>query len=1092
MFLKRHIIYLTALFCFLNATSQIIPFQNYTVKNGLPSNIINDIEQDYLGYIWLATQVGAVKFDGYNFETFTINEGLPDNYILDIYIDSKNRIWFATASGGLATMKNNKIKVLNESDGLVSNNSMKVFEDKKENIWFVSYEGFSIIMPDTILSYNETNSPIVSEILCTYNAFNGTIWLTTVEGIYYFDDKLHIYDQPDLKNLIIRDIAEDKPGSFWFATQEKGVLHIENNRLIQQFNRSTGLKSDISIAIRPIDNNKLLISTSYPGGLFVIENDKIQTLWTQDIKDFIIRQILVDKSNRIWLRTHENGLVFIKNNELLKINKNNNLVDNKPTKLFEDNNGNIWITSWNGLSKYGKIVFHIYNEGFVDKDKNIQSIASYENTIYAGTFSGLSILENNRIVKRYNKTNGITSDITSIHSILIQSKKEIWLGTFGGLTKFNGNSFVYYPESVFENEDFPDCSWDIEAIKNDLYCASGRGLIHYNKKEYKLYNMTDGLAGDNIWNIEIDSNQNIWCATVNGLSVFDGKLFHNYDTSDGLTINYCHDIAFDKKGYAWLATDKGISRIRLNTDWSIDSRNILKEDGLYSENIFLITVDKKGYIWAGHNNGLDRIDPNDFSMNHYGPMEGFLPVENSLGAVTQTKDGNIWFGTADGVVKYIPKNDIIRNDPPQTYITGVNLYNDTTSLLRFASGKDSIHQLPIDLELKYNKNNLIFSYVGLHYTIVEKNRYRYKLEGYDNYWSEPTAETQTSPYRKIPPGKYTFQVIASNCDGVWNKEPTTFSFEIRPPFYQTWWFYAIEAIFGISLFILIIRYRERKLRHDREVLAQKVKERTIEVEKQRDQIALQKKEITDSIVYAEKIQTAVLPNNEYIDKLLKDYFILFKPRDIVSGDFYWIDGYRNKTIVVAADCTGHGVPGAFMSMLGISILNEVADPANNYEAGQILDTLRNHLTTTLWQTGKEEDAKDGMDLSLCIIDFQNKRLQFAGAYNPLVLIRQNEIIVYKGDKMPVGYHQAKISEFTTHKINLIKSDCLYMFSDGYADQFGGADGKKFKSSNFRELLLEINNLSMSEQKVKLNETIEDWKGINEQVDDILVIGIRIR
>jgi hypothetical protein len=138
-------------------------------------------------------------------------------------------------------------------------------------------------------------------------------------------------------------------------------------------------------------------------------------------------------------------------------------------------------------------------------------------------------------------------------------------------------------------------------------------------------------------------------------------------------------------------------------------------------------------------------------MNHYGPMEGFLPVENSLGAVTQTKDGNIWFGTADGVVKYIPKNDIIRNDPPQTYITGVNLYNDTTSLLRFASGKDSIHQLPIDLELKYNKNNLIFSYVGLHYTIVEKNRYRYKLEGYDNYWSEPTAETQTSPYRKIPP-----------------------------------------------------------------------------------------------------------------------------------------------------------------------------------------------------------------------------------------------------------------------------------------------------------------------------------------------------
>jgi len=1090
MFLKRYIIFLSALFCFLSASTQIIPFQNYTVKNGLPSNSIFDIEQDHLGYLWLATQVGAVKFDGYRFKTYTINDGLPDNYILDIYVDSKNRIWFFTESGGLGYMKNNKIHVIDQSGGLVSNISIKVFEDKKKNIWYISDNGFSIIMPDTIMSYNETNSPIVSEILCTYVAFDGTVWLTTMEGIYYYDTELHIYKQPDLKNLIVRDIKEDKPGSYWFATQEKGVLHIENNKLTKQFNHSTGLKSDISITVQPLSKNKLLIGTSFPGGLYLIENDTIKTSWTQDIKDFIIRQILVDKRNRIWLRTHENGLVLVENEKLQRIDESNNLIHNRPTKLFEDENGNIWITTWNGLSKYGKIVFHIYNEGFVDEDKNIQSIASYENTIYAGSYSGLNIIENDKIIKKYNTANGLKGSNASVHSIFPVTESEIWLGTFEGLTLFNGKNFYLYADSVFSG-DFPYPAWDIEKWNSQLFCASGKGLINYSKSRYQLFNMSDGLADDYIWSIEIDSNKNIWCATINGLSIFDGKLFHNYDTSDGMTINYCHDITFDKKGFAWVATDKGISRIRLNTDWSIDCRNILKEDGLFSENIFLITIDEKGYIWAGHNNGLDRISPGDFSMEHYGPLEGFLPVETSLGAVTQSIDNSIWFGTAGGVVKYMPQNDITRNDPPLVYITGVNLYNDTTSLVKFATGKDSIHQLPVNLELKYNKNNLVFSYVGLHYTIVEKNRYIYKLEGYDNYWSEPTTEIQTPPYRKIPPGKYTFQVIASNCDGVWNKEPASFSFEIRPPFYKTWWFYAIEAILGISLFILIIRYRERKLRHDREVLAQKVKERTIEVEKQRDQIALQKKEITDSIVYAEKIQSAVLPNNEYIDKLLKDYFILYKPRDIVSGDFYWIDGYKNKTIVVAADCTGHGVPGAFMSMLGISILNEVADPSNNYDAGQILDTLRKHLTTTLWQTGKDEDAKDGMDLSLCIIDFQNKRLQFAGAYNPLVLIRQSEIIVYKGDKMPVGYHQAKISEFTTHKINIIKGDCLYMFSDGYADQFGGSEGKKFKSSNFRELLLEINNLSMSEQKMKLNETIEDWKGINEQVDDILVIGIRI-
>ncbi len=1092
MFMKRFIVCQLFFYCALYTTAQIIPFHNYTVKNGLPATLIFDIEQDHLDYLWLATQVGAVKFDGYNFTSYTVNEGLPDNNVLDIFIDSKDRIWFATESGGLAYMKNNKINVLIQTAGLVSDDP-KVFEDKRGNIWYISDIGFSVILPDTILSFNENNSPIISEILYTYVAYDGTVWLTTVEGIFYFDIRLHSYDQLELRNLIVRDIKEDKPGSYWFATQEGGVLHIEQNKLLNQFNSSNGLESDFSFALQPIGPDEMLVGTSLPGGLHLIKNDEIQTSWTKEIKDFIIWQVLVDRRNRIWLRTHEHGLVLIEDEKLQKINEYNNLVHNRPTKLFEDSNGNIWITTWNGLSKYGKIVFQIFNEGFVDDDKNIQSIASFENTIYAGTYSGLNIIENSEIIRRYNNSNGLKGKLlASVPSILPLGEFEIWLGTHAGLTQFDGKSFSIYEDEVFNPEgDIPGFASDIEKLNDELYCATDKGLIRYDREKYQLFNMSDGLADDYIWSIEIDSKNNVWCATVNGLSIFDGQFFHNYDTSDGLTINYCHDIAFDQKGFAWLATDKGISRIKLTSDWKIKCRNILMKDGLYSENIFLITVDKEGFVWAGHNNGLDRINPEDFSVKHYGPLEGFLPVENSLGAVTLTEMNDIWFGTAEGVVRYIPQNDIIRTDPPKVYITGIGLYNDSTSILKYATETDSIYQLPLNLELKYNKNNLVFSYVGLHYTIVEKNRYKYMLEGYDNNWSEPIKEIQTPPYRKIPPGKYTFKVVASNCDGIWSPEPASFHFEIKPPFYKTWLFYILEILAGIALFIAVIRYRERKLRHDREVLAQKVKDRTIEVEKQRDQIAQQKKEITDSIVYAERIQSAVLPNKEYIDNLLKDYFILFKPRNIVSGDFYWIDGNKSKVIVVAADCTGHGVPGAFMSMLGISILNEVANPVKTGEAGQILDTLREHLTTTLWQTGKDEDTRDGMDLSLCIIDFKNKNLQFSGAYNPLVIIRKGEIVVYKGDKMPVGYHGAKISEFVSHDIPLIKGDCLYMFSDGYSDQFGGPDDKKFKSSNFRELLLNISNLSMNKQKVKLNETIEAWKGINEQVDDILVIGIRI-
>ncbi len=1076
--------------------AQIIPFDNYTVTNinGLPSNYIFDIEQDHLGYLWLATQNGAVKFDGYNFTSYTIDDGMPANCVIDILIDSKKKIWFATESGGLACLNNNnKINVLNEASGLVSGYSLKVFEDKKGNIWYISDQGFSVIQTDTILSFDQSNSPIISQILCAYLAIDGTIWLTTIEGIYFFDKELHTYINDELDNLIVRDIIEDKPGSFWFASQERGVLHFENNILIKEFNSSHGFKSDVSFALQTTGPDQILVGTSFPGGFYYIENDEIQKNWSKGLQEFIIWQILVDERNRIWLRTNVNGIVLIENEKLQTIREKNNLVDNQPMKIFEDDNGNIWIPTKNGISKYGKIIFHIYKEGFIDKEENIISIGAYKNVIYAGTDKGLNIIKNNELKGGYDISNIYEEPYiyTTVPSILPLSEKEIWLGTYNGLTRFDGKSFFSYFDPVFVANDYPYPAWDIKELNNDLYCASEKGLIRYDRNKYHLLKKTDGLADDHIWSIEIDSNQNIWCATVNGLSIYDGQIFHNYDTSNGLPINLCHDIAFDRNGFAWLATDKGISRIKVNLDWSIDCRNIGLKDGLYSENVQLITVDRKGYVWAGHNKGLNRIDPKDFSIIQYGPKEGFLPIENSLGAVVQTDNNDIWFGTQSGVVRYIPQNDVIREDPPKVYITKVSLFNDSTPLIQYANGIDSISQLPKNLELKYNKNNLVFSYVGLHYTIVEKNKYKYKLEGYDNYWSEATTEIQTFPYQKIPPGKYTFKVKASNCDGIWNREPASFSFEIKPPFYNTWWFYTIEVLAGIALLILVIRYRERKLRHDREMLAQKVKERTIEVETQRDQLAQQKKEITDSIVYAERIQSAVLPNKEYVDNLLKNYFILYKPRDIVSGDFYWIDGNESKVIVIAADCTGHGVPGALMSMLGISILNEVANPSIANDAGKILDTLRKHLTTTLWQTGKDEDTRDGMDLSMCIIDFKKKELQFAGAYNPLILIRKSELVIYKGDRMPVGYHDAKMSEFTSHSIQLIKGDCLYLFSDGYADQFGGADGKKFKSSNFRELLLEISNLPMEKQKVKLNETIEAWMGINEQVDDILVIGIRV-
>jgi len=252
-----------------------------------------------------------------------------------------------------------------------------------------------------------------------------------------------------------------------------------------------------------------------------------------------------------------------------------------------------------------------------------------------------------------------------------------------------------------------------------------------------------------------------------------------------------------------------------------------------------------------------------------------------------------------------------------------------------------------------------------------------------------------------------------------------------------------------------------------------------------------KQAITDSIHYASRIQSAILPPPEYIANYLSEHFILWKPRDIVSGDFYWMTEHNNKVIITAADCTGHGVPGAFMSMLGVSFLNEIVNKNEVTQANEILNQLRENVIRSLHQTGKENEAKDGMDISMCVFDFQSMTLQFAGAYNPLIMIRDGEATQIKADKMPIGIYFKGQKSFTNNEIKIQKDDCFYISSDGYVDQFGGDDGRKFMSKKFKELLVEIHHNPMSVQREILNHEIETWRGKLEQIDDILVIGVRI-
>jgi len=268
---------------------------------------------------------------------------------------------------------------------------------------------------------------------------------------------------------------------------------------------------------------------------------------------------------------------------------------------------------------------------------------------------------------------------------------------------------------------------------------------------------------------------------------------------------------------------------------------------------------------------------------------------------------------------------------------------------------------------------------------------------------------------------------------------------------------------------------------------QNKKRANILLQAQRDQIAYQKKHITDSIEYAKMIQTAILPSMELFSQKL-DHFVLFKPRDIVSGDFYWAEEMDGKYLIVTADCTGHGVPGAFMSMLGISLLNEIIISKEISRPDQVLNNLRDKIIEALRQeTGSI--VKDGMDMTVCLFDRKTLQLQFSGANNPLYLISDGQLTQLKGDKMPVAIHDI-MDPFSLHHLKLKQGDTFYTFSDGFADQFGGPERKKFLAKNFKNLLLSVQDLSMIAQGNRLDEVFTEYRKEVEQIDDVVVIGVK--
>ncbi len=488
--------------------------------------------------------------------------------------------------------------------------------------------------------------------------------------------------------------------------------------------------------------------------------------------------------------------------------------------------------------------------------------------------------------------------------------------------------------------------------------------------------------------------------------------------------------------------------------------------------------------------------PIDDEFTRFFGRSGTTPISATVMLGRIFINSNLQLGRADtsGYVWILSQQTISKFDLSFHLDTNVR-YDAIITHVRFAGDSMEYYYPNAEIEVPYTLNSMKFDFAAPYFMYDMGSMYRYQLLGYDTAWSGKSRTTEKE-YTNLPEGTYTFVVEAVNPFGVYSRQ-ARFTFTILPPWYRTTWAYGVYVI-GFILFVFVaIRISARTLRKQKERLEEIVTERTAEVVDQKHQLEKQKVDleeaytgIQDSIVYSQRIQNAILPTADEIKRIVPESFVLFFPRDIVSGDFYWFAEKNHRKFIACVDCTGHGVPGALMSMIGNTILNQIIIEKNITAPDQVL----NHLHVGVRQALKQDvggDTRDGMDLSLIVMDQDKSELYYAGANRNLWIIRNGALLETKAEKVSIaGSQPEEVRRFKAHTIPLQKSDVIYMTTDGYADQFGGPRGKKFMVKQLTRLLLEIHLQPMEEQKKVLEQKFHSWKTSLEQVDDVLIIGIR--
>ncbi|MFN8209450.1 MAG: SpoIIE family protein phosphatase [Bacteroidales bacterium] len=1071
------------------------------------------VTKDKFGIIYLANDdKGVLSYNGTSWTNIPVRSNARpralgcDNFGI-VYVGCENEFGYIEPD---ASGKQVYVSLSGKFDLTEKNDSSKD-SAKTEGGTYIG-RIFSLLVTDSTVYY------LSDEALFIYNISKRDVeyinlrkqGFTNLTRIFSFGDKLILGDN-------VRGLFEFKSGK------------------LAQLPGGEFFSGKICLALLPVTENEVLIGT-YNKGIYKynISDGTVNDKWVDESVSRTISQVYcgskLSSGEYIFGTVNGDGaFVFDANGKLTGhwTSTSSGLPDNTVYALYADQNNNeLWILTYGFISKaYVNLPFTHFSK-FNGIDQPVNGICEIDGVIYISTDKGVfrSFTDKDKI-RRFEQIEGIDDQVFPIIKAEVDNEKFVLAGS---LLVINKISTAGRSDTVRINNLFPKLK--------DNYSVSARSILQSTVDPHLFYIGTDadGLLiieyRNRHWN-KVKENKDV-SGTLSSLAeCSNGDFFVLTDSPNAL-------YKVDHKGYVPTKVGEGSGLPEgLKTNLGkIDSNIVLSTfkgfyryvettgkwepfdqvTNGYSEgkevDIFVQDEDRDMWVEFSHGRFSTLFFPRTGTIETAGSPLNLLPNLKALDM--EGHEGKLWMAISKNL--YVLDKEALKRpvSVPQTLFTRIKVGRDSLIMNgTFVSAGIDGRRLPSTTyvgsrlpQLKYSLNSVSFYWTTPYYIEEEHLLYSYKLEGFNNEWSK-WENIIYKDFTNLPFGKYTFRIKALTPTGVESKE-AVYEFSILKPWYFTTVMIILYFIVFIVLIILIIMAYTRKLKNENIRLEGIVAERTAVVVKQ-------KEELESSIHYASRIQMALLPSESILSENLRNYFILFKPRDIVSGDFYWMTKKDNRLYIVAADCTGHGVPGAFMSLLGMSFLDEIIGKEGHPRADQVLSELRLHVTDSLKQSGGDDEAKDGMDMALLVIDFNDSKIEFSGAYNPCFRVRRmtaEETATYHDDnmemtdgsmsngkylletiyasKMPIGISSRMDEKFVFHEWSLEKGVSYYMFSDGYIDQFGGDHGRKFMKKNFKRLILDIQDYPMSRQKELLDQNLKEWMGHSPQIDDILVMGLR--